>query len=230
MATDQEKPFAFERPAGEIRVWGTSREDAARKLDALELWEHQHNQFVRAHFEEKATAGDFIGALSILSSEDVAGGIVKLWKKYDLTDEALRDVLREEWSRCDAHRDHRQDLVQCFRAAGYLTDDPEDWLETTEPEVEVMIYRANFGENEPQGISWTLRTATAIWFAEHYLQSYRVKLFGMQPSDGVPTVWSAKVRRRDILAHIIDRDEDEVVVDPDGIYDAERMGECRPKE
>lgn len=184
----------------------------------------------QAYYEKALAEGDISGALFHRGSEEVAGAIVDLAPA--LTDEQLREILRSEWTRCEAHRDYRADFVDLFKRVGFVTDVGGEWSQTKELPARlrgktVTIYRGNLGEDEPVGIAWTLSRETAKFFASHGM-SLRGQFLGLYREDGVPTVWKGKADTKDVLAYFDGRGEKEVVIDPTTIRGAHICAQARP--
>jgi hypothetical protein len=192
--------------------------------------EELRSAYKQALVDEALAAGDVGHALCYFGSEEVAGAIVKLAPA--LPDEQLREILRDEWTRCEAHQPYRADFIQLFQRCGFITDAGEDeWSETKQlpkrlSAKTITIYRGNLGEDEPVGISWTLKKETAQFFAKMSM-SLRGQFLGLYRPDGVPTVWSAKVDTKDILAYFDGRGEKEVVVDPFTLRAVTRIQEAK---
>ena len=71
----------------------------------------------------------------------------------------------------------------------------------------LAIYRGQATAEEPTGISWTLSQERAHWFAT------TVPRVGSRPG----VVLSGRVARDAVLGYLTDRNEDEVIVDPDDV-------------
>lgn len=71
-----------------------------------------------------------------------------------------------------------------------------------------VIYRGLGSADHPDGMSWTLSYAKAVWFARRYA--------GIEGHD-TPTVLTAIVRYRDVLGYFTQRGEDEFVVLPEHV-------------
>lgn len=178
----------------------------------LERLKTQYRQCV---FDEKLKINDFFGILSLCDSQEVPKMLVSL--APCMVKEELTKILRSEWKRCEAHKNYRKDFIELFYRTGFIKDDenvdlPED--------NELTIYRGNLGENEPAGISWTLSKEKAAWFS-YYLLSPRAAFLGIYKKDGIPTVWQAKVKKEHVLGYFTERNEQEVVVDPETLYETE---------
>ncbi len=178
--------------------------------DQREALANREDEATRDRFERMAEDGDYVGALRQLGSHDVASAIVKLDADWGLWDDDLRAVLREHWTRCDAHRHVREEMLDLFRRAGYVSS-PERQFDKP-----ITVYRGNLGEDPRLGFSWTLSKAKARWFAL-YAFGPRAAWLGLDRADGgerIPTVWQATVPPDAILGYFNDRREREVIVDP----------------
>ena len=183
--------------------------------DAYQRFEEVRVECRQLAFDQKVAAGDFGGALCLCDSQEVAGTIIRLAPL--MSDEVLRDTLRYEWPRCEAHRPYRAELVCLFRRVGFVCDSEAD------PNFadRVTVYRGNLGEKEPVGISWTLDRERAKWFST-WSQSPRAAFLGID-TRGIPTVWQGVVDRNGILGYFTGRGEEEVVLDPQAIQDVRRL-------
>jgi hypothetical protein len=196
------------------RITGLPVEEIRERAESggIDLSPEQMNELLawvgereRAGFARAADEGDYSTALSRLGSGLVADGIVELDEVYGpLTDDELRAVLSEHWTRTDAPGDAVGALLALFWRAEYVSD-TEHQLEG-----ELTIYRATFGDDPRGGISWSLSEAKARWFAERL-------------SDADATIWRANVEASDVLGYFVEREEDEVVVDPGTLRKLERL-------
>lgn len=145
----------------------------------------------------------------VVSEDDVAAtsdpleesltAIVHLDQNYGFTDDEVREILRAEWSRCDAPAMVNDELLALFRRAGYVSDCDE------RPTGELTIYRGTFGDDPRNGLSWTLDASKAKWFARRGARGLAA---------GPPTVWQATVDAAAILGYFVERDEAEIIADP----------------
>lgn len=166
---------------------------------------------------------DPASALTYLDSEDLAAGVVAL--ADELSVDELRDVLRDNWTRCEAHRPYGKDFVRLFQRACFVAD-TEAVPKRVSGSGNVTIYRGNLGEPEPAGISWTLKRATAEFFCRMAM-SPRGMFLGIWREDAVMTIWQATVSAPDILGYFGERDEYEVVVDPATLRNVRAIAEAR---
>lgn len=109
------------------------RDQIASEMDALQengfqteddyrRWQALRNEYRDSIYDERIDEGDIGAALCLLGSEEVAAAIVRL--APGLSDDQLREILREEWTRCEAHRPVRMEMVGLFRRVGFITDAP----------------------------------------------------------------------------------------------------------
>jgi uncharacterized protein len=162
-------------------------------------------------FEELVTAGDFLGALYKVRPEDRTM-MLWSWSAAGYLDDAqLRGMLAEAWALGtddafglstlpppEMHSYERELWLELFERAGYVSDTDEK-LEGV-----LSVYRGVAGKRHRRGLSWTLSLDRARWFARRYGHWF-----------GNPLVYEATVDARDVLAFIVDRNEQQVVVHPD---------------
>jgi hypothetical protein len=101
-------------------------------------------------------------------------------------------LLRRWWPDVEFSSDQ---ALEWFTRASFVTDTSECALTGV-----LTIYRGGL----PDGISWTLERAKAVWFAR------RNSLFTGEPQD----VWRARVQASKVLGYFTQREEDEIVVNP----------------
>lgn len=181
-----------------------------------------------AHVAELYEAGDYDRIVGLCGSEEVPAVLAQI--AHRISDDEARDLLLGHWTRCEAHREYRDDLLALFRRAGFVTDVYEEFGNGDLPKrlkgKTVTVYRGNLGEPEPVGLCWTLKRATAEFFCR-YMTSLRARIvFGIDHDWSTnPTVWKAKVKTSDVLGYFDGRDEAEVIVDPETLYAVEPVGE-----
>ncbi len=92
------------------------------------------------------------------------------------------------------------EFVKIFRKADktLLMDDDEQKQYSTLPE-EITVYRGIRGRGRLEALSWTLDIDKAEWFAKRWNKGGKV--------------YSAMVKKEDVLAVFTSRNEDEIVVD-----------------
>jgi hypothetical protein len=162
-------------------------------------------------FEHAAEEGNFLNVLYRLSSSLVARGILYLDAEHGpVSDDELRDILRDHWPRCDAPGSVTDELLALFRRAGYVSDTSQRLTG------EVAIYRGTLGEDPREGLSWTLSEEQARWFASRGAR-------GVPRDRSTQTVWRATVDASQILGYFVERGEDELIVAPESIRDLTRL-------
>jgi hypothetical protein len=123
--------------------------------------------------------------------------------------EVVWPVFFSEWSHCDDTWQHMQRLLTLLRrnapGLSYFDDDQRALFDALPKDI--TIYRGCSLERV-FGLSWTLFPNVAVRFA----QGHR---FIPVPQ---PTIASARVRRDDVFAVIVDRKEDEIIVDPKKLW------------
>lgn len=174
--------------------------------------------------DERLAEGSCAHALSLCDSQTRPEGIAVLGNVLD--GDGLRDVLAM-WPCCDggSRGSTGKAILRLFRKAGYVTDTPGHVF--TEPTV---VYRGNLGEDPRLGFSWTLDREQAAWFSTSPLGPCG-RYLGLDRADSgkpKPTVWKATVEPEAILAYFTDREEDEVIVDPDKLteFEIDHRPEC----
>jgi len=78
------------------------------------------------------------------------------------------------------------------------------------PEKEIDIYRGYCGEEYQEGISWTLSYDKAVWFARRFAGA---DIHDQIATDMEPLVAEAVCDKKDILAYLDDRKEQEILID-----------------
>lgn len=165
-------------------------------------------EFKSKAVEERLAAGNALGAL-FFYERPYRLHMFMYWlaeKKFS-RDEA-KEALTELWKDTEMPKQFGYaKLVKLFRRIGFITDEPGMIV----PD-EVEIYRGvqTNHKHAARGISWTLSSDKARWFARR---------FSGKGSGGI--VYRAKIRKANILAIFMGRSESEIVVDPKGLIDFE---------
>ena len=100
--------------------------------------------------------------------------------------------------------------LEAFRQFDYITDEAG----LGRPDEPIPVYRAG----KPLGMSWTTNKEVAYWF------SGRNKVLGK-----VTTVWEATCVPDNVLAHLLSRNEAEIICDPttlEGVKDITKDFKC----
>lgn len=132
----------------------------------------------------------------------------------DLDDKAYWQLLRDVWMDTENFyewADEVRDLLYderrvATRAEFFMTDDERASLAAMDEEF--TVYRGFCVDGAEQGWSWTIDRARAEWFAQRFAMDERK-----------PQLAVGKVARADVVAFIADRGEEEIVVDPDDVFD-----------
>src|SRR5262249_7163547 len=127
MQSEGQDEYDSQLAADLAAVTGIPAEEVKRQLASGESIHLTHEQWAAleerfaehrsARFDEAAEGGNYLQALSMLSSTDVAAAIVHLEDEYGLTDDEAREILREEWDRCDAPAEAIAELLPLWRRA-----------------------------------------------------------------------------------------------------------------
>lgn len=117
--------------------------------------------------------------------------------------EDFKEVLLFSWIRAEYPLSDvnvtKREMISWFEKIGYVSN-----LSGVVP-----IYRGVGSEEYRDGISWTLDKSKAEWFATRFADN------------GI--VYSAKVKSKDILYYISEREEEEIIVDPKKLIQMERI-------
>lgn len=123
---------------------------------------------------------------------------------------AVAGALREVWLDYGLQADDPNDLASLFRdarahsPAALMTAEELERLQSLPPMVEIFRGQVFSDGRRPSNISWTLSKEVACWYAAPV------------PSLGLPFGWilSSRVPRDLVLAHFLERAEQEVIIDP----------------
>lgn len=108
--------------------------------------------------------------------------------------ETVREILPGAWMDTENEEQHRTSSLELFRAAGFVTDAPN------KPEGRLTIYHGVENGESELGIAWTLSLDVARWFAQR---------FGRHDH-----ILRGEIDADKILAYLVGRHEEEIVVDP----------------
>jgi hypothetical protein len=156
---------------------------------------------------------DWKHELAMASSE--TRGPVLLEAVQDLGFAEARELVKENWTICEAWGDKLDDALRMLEVVGYIEDDKplpgDDWL---------TVYRATSGpDDEPDGGSWTLDLEIAKRFAHMFTSPRAMFVLGNYSEE--PVIWRGIVQTSDVLAYFTSRDESEIVVPHGGVWDVE---------
>ena len=124
---------------------------------------------------------------------------------YDISRKEMRELIRDFWTDTEFPSQHpAEEIVWLFRHFRPVGDELPVQFGST-------VYRGVREEHQILGLSWTLSLKKARWFARRY-------------GNGAPGfVYETMVRRKNFLAFIPDRGEEEVVLDPAHITGMRRV-------
>jgi len=78
---------------------------------------------------------------------------------------------------------------------------------------DIDIFRGYYGDEYQEGISWTLSYDKASWFAKRFAG----KNTPDEPMEAEPLVAEAVCNKKDILAYFNNKDESEIIIDPETV-------------
>lgn len=136
----------------------------------------------------------------------------RLYLRNRISHEQMTELLPEVWTDTEAPQVNQEEPMRLFRAANFVTDDPEGWDKIkNEP---LVLYRGVDGHLEitKDGPSWTLDRKVAEFFAYRWGAKGKVYTYTADPSEA--------------LAYITAREEAEIILD----FDRSRDGQSRRKE
>jgi hypothetical protein len=190
-------------PVDEVRARIAAGAGLSLTTEQIQALLEPHAERELEAFWEAADEGEYVNAVSRLGSFDVAKGIVMLDSEYGLSADEAREILRNHWTRADSPRESVEAILRIFYRAGYVSD------ASARLTGELTVYRGTFGDDPSGGISWTLSSERAHWFARR-----------LGPGGAV---WSATVDADDVLGYFTDRKEEEIIVDPSALRDVRRV-------
>lgn len=142
-------------------------------------------------------------------------GYIKWLKNYKIIDiREAGNLLAEHWTDIerlcgDANVDKRQVLRWIRRADKSILMEQEDLDAYNSFKDEVTVYRGYRYSRHKLGLSWTIDSDKAVWFANRY------------KIDKKSYVAKAKIKKEDIVAYISSGGESEVIVDFTKLYNIE---------
>jgi len=155
----------------------------------------------------------------IYARNDGIPRIAQLFRADALTAKQLNHLLSSWWAPCEfpALAVGNRMAVCMFKAAGFVTDSPEDvdaeMRPLIRPKQDLVIYRGAAATRR-FGLSWTTEFAVAAWFARRFQDLIQLPSGQLDPV----AVYSATIPPRHILGMFDQRKESEVVVNPNGLY------------
>lgn len=172
------------------------------KIDLLDIRiEDNLNKVKRLYKEQIFKANNYLSFL-ILLNKPYLGAFFKFTKdllsKEDYTDSLLHIWTTMEFPNVDPTVSKREWISYWKKADMSLIYSDEDKRILDKLPEEFYVYRGIIGKAKINALSWTLSQEKAEWFA---------KRFG-----SLGKVYKAKCKKKDILAYISCRDEEEIVV------------------
>lgn len=136
-----------------------------------------------------------------------------------LSEQDFAELLKIVWIQTEFNSDttnvSQKEMVNWFRTANkkYLMDDKERNRLSSLPNG-VSVCRGVRSADYKYGMSWTLNYNKAKWFAERF-------------DAKTPIIYKTIIQKEDILAYINERNEQEVILDPDVLkrYEIEEVEE-----
>lgn len=159
---------------------------------------------------------DFGGYLSKFSSEKRLTGFMAIHKF--LTDAEYWPLLSGVWQSVETiHHDkrHWKRFLTSKRACRELIMTEAARAQLARMPNELKIYRGFTHKGGQAGFSWTLKRKTAEFFTAYGNDSRRA-MYGFQ-GGGLRKVVCGKCRKRDVIAFINGRKENEIVIDPENV-------------
>lgn len=175
---------------------------------------------IQKALEDARSEGNWSGYISMHERPYRLQALLDISENYDLTDEEYWELVAHFW--IDSENIHQN--ASQWRELWMGRDEPHLAMDSddlafllTLPDV-VTIYRGFRDVEHQNGMSWTLDRDKAIWFANRYRRDDRDAYLA-----------TAKVRRHDILAYFSGRNEQEIVVYPEKLFEVERTTVSRRK-
>ena len=157
---------------------------------------------------ERLRAGEWLRCLYTCEARDRLGLFLSF--KRRMSDADYWKVLSEIWTDTECPNVYRKYWLSLFMSPrsrrDCLMSDEEHAALAILPDP-IRIYRGA----EPKyrrGISWTTEANRAAWFADRNMRP-----LGRTPNEN-RMVFTAVIQKRKVLAHFLDRDEAEIVIDP----------------
>ena len=209
-------PLVVKHPFTDSALVGIRSEDgslsAGNLLDdpgALHSW--------REHIRQQINAAETAMGLVLLVTKPYRFGYLKLAAPYLCEQDAAR-FLSYAWISTEAPNDDpnlsKRNLLAMFRSI-----DPQKLMDEEEYDLfqnlddEVTVYRGvtSYNAQNVKALSWTLDREVAEWFAHRYGEN--------------GTVYEAQVRKENIYAIFLGRNEAEVIVNPERLAGLSQLPE-----
>lgn len=168
---------------------------------------HQHLDHKQAAFDQAKKDGRWRAALCCFEKEFLLDGFCELAEEFSDTD--YWEMLAHVWTHQEELWPNRELFLTLFsspRSQREMLMRPEERNALTALPNQLTIHRGYAGTRK-MCLSWTTDRAKAQWFADRFAKSLGDKT----------TVATGTVKKSDVLAYFIRRNESEVLVDPSKI-------------
>lgn len=127
-----------------------------------------------------------------------------------LSKEDFNSFLAEAYVLVEQPSSYKDEIIELFSNSDrdILMNEEEKKIYEILPDV-ITVYRGVQYEEHASGISWTLSEEQAEWFADRF--------------DGTGFVFSAKIKKEDIFAYFDSREEEEIVLNPEKLFDVNEI-------
>jgi hypothetical protein len=147
------------------------------------------SQFILLH-ERPYRLDAFLGICRDLSNKDYWSLLLSTW-----LDTEFPTINKEVWLQLFTRKTPGKRKVMSSKERRVLRDLPDK---------DIDIYRGYGDEQHKDGISWTLSYEKASWFATRFYKE-------------APIVAEGICDKKDIIAYLNDREEEEIVIDPESV-------------
>ena len=159
--------------------------------------------------------------LALHGHEEVLEAFVTLQDQLEGKEywELLRDVWiraeqiqpRDVWAQLLTQHEGARTAIMTEEERAHLASLPE----------QITVYRGVGNPEHQQGFSWTLDRQRAEWFAQRFLDQPIAAMFRLTSFDpnhkAEPVLVTGVVSRKDVIAYLAQRDEQELVVLPEKV-------------
>jgi hypothetical protein len=157
---------------------------------------------------------DFSGYVLSFHPQERFGAFLEIVPQ--LTDPEYWEMVREVWMTQETIRPNERkwlELLQSPRACREALMSQAERTELAAMLDQIEIWRGCGTPSGVKGLSWTSRRKQADFFAEYACDARRRFMTGEAGTE--PLVVSAVCRKADVLAYFTEREESEIVLDPD---------------
>ena len=162
-------------------------------------------------------SGDYLHYMMTVDSSQRLPALLAINSR--LTNEQYWELVREAWMSAEVTLPDKAcwlSLLQSDRPGrDHLMTQEEHEALSQLPEV-IRIFRGCGSHDGIGGLSWTLNRARAKMFAFYACGPRRLVLTANHQGS-IPVVAEATVAKRYVIAHVLDRQEEEIIVDPRNI-------------